>query len=202
MEAQVLTPFDDLSLIEIANANVQCRANPTSHHDVGSLQNSARNVMTDFESDHPVVIAPDRTVQDARTLMESATVSMLIVASKSGAFRGLLRSNDVLGPGHVIAAELNGVTADEVLVRDVMRPKKMIHGLDIGELDKAKIGEVLATLKHLGEPDILVIDNSVTPSLICGVLSVSDISRELGIDFDISSRARTFADLQQVLNAG
>ena len=193
------TQFHDLQLAEISSANVKCCVEPPQHDIATSLENTAITVMTDFSKDRPIVIEPDKSVRDALTLMLSGRVRMLVVASKSGDFRGLIRSSDLNGPSPVIAAELNGVTRENVLVRDVMRPKKMIHALDIDIVESAKIGDVLNTLKHLGEPDILVIDNSVTPTIIRGVLSVSDFSRELRTDFDIESKPMTFAELTQAL---
>jgi len=191
--------FHDLRLVEISHASVKCCIEPPPHDVATSLETQARVVMTDFGNDHPIVIAPDKPVQDALALMQSGRVRMLIVASASGDFRGLIRSIDLLGPAPVIAAQLNGVMREEVLVRDVMRPKKMIHALDMDVVENARIGDVLNTLKHLGEPDILVIDSNVTPAMIRGVLSVSDISRELRLDFEIDSKPMTFTELGRAL---
>ena len=89
-----------------------------------------------------------------------------------------------------------GYKRGEILVSDLMRCKKQLLALDIDEVERASIGEVITALKRYGQQHCLVIDSGT--HRIRGVFSVSDISRKLHINIEVQDHAsfyKTFASV-------
>ena len=89
-------------------------------------------------------------------------------------------------------------TREELTVHDFMRPKMSLMSFDFTELTHSSVGDVIETLKDYGQHHCLVMDRDTHE--VRGVISVSDIARELRLPLDIQGRP-TFAELITILAA-
>ena len=124
--------------------------------------------------------------------MRQSHVRMMLVVNSENRFIGIVTSHDV-GEQQIIqrVSELK-VKREELTVHDFMRPKTSLMSFDFSELIRSSVGDVIETLKDYGQHHCLVMDRDSHE--IRGVISVSDIARELRLPLDIQGRP-TFAEL-------
>jgi hypothetical protein len=94
-------------------------------------------------------------------------------------------------------AELK-VPRDGLVVRDFMQAKTSLMSFDFTELTKSSVGDVVETLRDYGQYHCLVLDRDSHE--VRGVISVSDIARELRAPLDVQDKP-TFSQLIRVLAA-
>ena len=88
----------------------------------------------------------------------------------------------------------------DLIVRDIMIPQHKVEVLEMGDVATARVGDIVATLKRMGRQYALVIDrNAAGQQTIRGLLSTSQIGRQLGQSIDTTDVAGNFANLA---NAG
>jgi hypothetical protein len=74
----------------------------------------------------------------------------------------------------------------------LMEPRTRIQVLDFNQLHDAKVGHIVATLHHIEESYLLVVDEGV----ISGLFSASQISKQLGRNImDLQEPAHSLAEL-------
>lgn len=83
-----------------------------------------------------------------------------------------------------------------------MIAKSRLKALTMEQARQVKIGDVMETLKGSGEQHVLVVDNATSTKKICGIVSASDISRQLKVGFDVLYEAKSFADIEQIVTHG
>ena len=163
-----------------------------------SLTSSAMSVFTDFKQHMPHVIDANAPAVKLETIMRQSHVRMMLVVNSDNAFIGIVTAEDV-DEQHIVQriAELETARA-ELQVRDFMQPKTALMSFDFYELAKSSVGDVIETLKDYGQHHCLVLDRDHHE--VRGVISVSDIARELKAPLNIQKKP-TFSGLMQVLAA-
>ena len=71
----------------------------------------------------------------------------------------------------------------------------------MNDVEGAKAGNVLATLKASGRQHALVVDRPAPgqPQKVRGILSLSRLTRQLGVTVQTAEIARTFAEIETQL---
>ena len=73
----------------------------------------------------------------------------------------------------------------EIAVRDVMTPADRLEILELWEVERARVGDVVATLKVAGRQHALVVETTdqaqTVQRSVCGIFSLTQIARQLGI---------------------
>lgn len=157
-----------------------------SHQHHITLQSSALEVFTDFSRVEPQVINSDTTAADARKLMIQAHVRLKFIVDRNGDFIGTISADDLLDRKIVQKVAL-GVKRDEMTVADLMQPKRDLAALDINEIQKASIGDVVSLLQNSHQRHCLVQDK--VSHKIRGIFSASDISRKLKLPIEIHEQS-------------
>ena len=160
-----------------------------------SMATPAVEFFTDFEKTPPLVLDASTTAIDAKSMMENTHVHMHVVLNKREQFVGIISAEDLIDR-KIVQKISEGYKRGEILVSDLMRCKKQLLALDIDEVERASIGEVITALKRYGQQHCLVIDPGT--HRIRGVFSVSDISRKLHINIEVQDHAsfyKTFASV-------
>jgi hypothetical protein len=100
----------------------------------------------------------------------------------------------------VLVAQSRRVKRSDLRVDDVMVPVKAMEALNISDVDKTSVGNIVATLKAAGRAHALVIkeDDDGMQSLV-GIFSASQIARQLGVQVLTHGMARTFAEIEAVI---
>jgi hypothetical protein len=84
-------------------------------------------------------------------------------------------------------------------VGDIMTPAEHVEVLALADVEGARVGHVVETLKRAGRQHALVVESNGTRSMVRGIFSVSQIARQLGLPLQTSEVARTFADIEAAL---
>lgn len=176
------------------------QASPPSGQPV-TMASPGRAVMTDLAHVRAATTTPHMPLTQAREIMIHQGVRLLFVVSEVHGLDGLITSTDLDGerPMQVIAQR--GVRYEEVLVSDVMTPLANLDAIDLEDLAHADVAKVVATLKHLGRRHMLVVQRASTHqgTQVRGVISQTQIERQLGHSIDVMEVAGNFAEISASL---
>lgn len=158
---------------------------------------SALQVMTDLARVSPATIRPQAPLAGANQFMITRGVRLLLVVDEHDTILGLITATDLLGERPMQVATGRGLRRDELSVADVMTPAAQIEVLALAEVEAARVGHVLETLRRLGRQHALVVDGRNT---VCGIFSISQIARQLGVTVASGGEvARTFSQIEAAL---
>lgn len=167
----------------------------------------ATDVMTDLSGVAAVVTHGTATVEAARQAMIAHGVRALFVLDEEGTVLGIITATDVLGEKPIRVAQQRRVGHAEVLVRDVMTPASLLETMELDEVLRARVGDIVASLRRSGRQHALVVAaapaDTASPTLIVrGIFSLTQIARQLGHPPQSGhSVARTFAEIEAAIGA-
>lgn len=162
------------------------------------VSSPAIDVMTDLQKVTAVTIEPTQSVDTAKLRMIKHGVRLLLVADESNTILGLLTSTDILGEKPMQYIQKHGGRREDILVRDVMTPHEKLEVLCMADVNRAKVGSIVATLKKSGRQHALVVDKGGPDQnqVVRGIFSTSQIARQLGTEISTTEIAQTFAEIQ------
>ncbi|MHB8257648.1 MAG: CBS domain-containing protein [Acidiferrobacterales bacterium] len=167
-----------------------------------TLDSPALFVMTDLRRVPAVTIEPEAPLRSVLKKMSCEDVHLLLVTDADQRVLGLITSTEVMGEKPVRFLGQGGGTYDDILVRHIMTPRERLEVLLMEDVLKAKVGHIVATLKRAARRHALVID--VDPNTknetIRGIISSSQIRRQLGTESDAAPLLRSSAE-PDTLNA-
>jgi CBS domain-containing protein len=168
-----------------------------------TLESPGMAVMTDLTAVRAATISPDTPLTQARQTMIHQGVRLLFVVSNMPCVDGLITSTDLEGERPMQVINQRGVKYEELAVTDVMSPLSALDAIDFDELGHATVAKVIATLKHVGRRHMLVVERAraSSPARVRGVVSHTQIERQLGQPLDLLDLAGTFAEIRQSLAA-
>jgi hypothetical protein len=165
----------------------------------------ATDVMTDLRQFTPVTIGPDAPIAEANRAMVARGVRALFVVDDARQVLGIVTATDILGERPMQFAQARSIRHDEVVVRDIMTSADRLELLEWRDVLRARVGDVVATLRLSGRQHALVVEaDEVTPGrrTICGMFSLTQIGRRLGIPTQhVHDIARTFGEIEALIAA-
>lgn len=192
-----MTKFETLPTISFKKSHV---AHPVTPPEVVHLEDPALSVMIDFRQTKPPISTPDTRIDDTLNEMKVSGVHLMLVIDETENVIGLISSEDILGEKPIKLIQERRVGRDQITVKMVMTPADSMVAFDIETLKIARVGSVINTLKELRLQHALVMrcENSDHKSLVRGLISMSQISKQLHMDVRNSIRqAETIAELQK-----
>jgi CBS-domain-containing membrane protein len=160
------------------------------------LRDPAENVMTDFGIVTVYTISPMDTIEVARARMIHYAVRLLLVVDDMNSILGLVTATDLSSEKPMQIIQSQGIRHNDVLVKDIMTPRERLQVLNIEDVRRACVGDIVATLQAHGRQHALVADRRVDSSqVLCGMFSTSQISRMLGMAISTLGPLSTFAEL-------
>ncbi|HJN49094.1 MAG: hypothetical protein QGG98_04285 [Pseudomonadales bacterium] len=155
--------------------------------------------MTDFLTVHPVVVCDSLNVDDALATMKQSYVRLLLVHGHvDETFQGIITASDINGGKVLSYMSTNELQhRSEVEVRHIMTARSDLHAFLYEDLQEACIGDVISTIRNLGEQHVLVMEDSDCKHIVRGIYSTTDIAEALRIEFDVEPHAKTFFELEQ-----
>jgi CBS-domain-containing membrane protein len=162
--------------------------------------------MTDLSRVAAVSTRPNATIDEAHHAMHAHRVRALFVVDDQSSVLGLITATDVLGEKPILLAQQRGIRHDEVLVHEMMTPADQLEAMELGDVLRARVGDVVASLKRSGRQHALVIETAGDPAsptcTVRGIFSVTQIARLLGLPPEPGhGLARTFAEIEAVIGA-
>jgi CBS domain-containing protein len=170
-----------------------------------SVESAAIEVMTDLRQVTPVTIASFATIQQATQTMIAYGVRLFVVDDQRRVL-GLITSTDILGERPMQFSQQRGIRHDEVLVRDLMTPEERLEAIDLDVVLHAHVGDIAATLKQSGRQHALVVNESAEKTggggqVVCGIFSLTQIARQLGIALEMGAIGHTFAEIESAIGS-
>ena len=165
-----------------------------------NLEDPAFSIMTDFKHLRPFSTTATATIEEINQKMIDCGVRLLFVADSFDVLLGLVTYNDIFGEKPVRYLQENGGKREEINAQDIMTHLEHLEALEIDKVLKARIGDIVETMKLSGRQHILVVERqSDEPQTLSGLFSSTEIEKRLNMKIELSPRANTFADLERAL---
>jgi CBS domain-containing protein len=167
----------------------------------------ATDVMTDLCKVKAVTTAAAASVDEAHQAMITRGVRALFVVGDSGVVLGIVTANDILGERPIQIAQDRGVRHVDVLVSEVMTPADLMEAMELPDVLRVRVGDIVETLKRSGRQHALVIESASADATsatrtVRGIFSLTQIARQLGLSPQIGHDvARTFAEIEAAIGA-
>lgn len=162
------------------------------------LDDPAIAVMTDLREVPAATIPATEAAERAHAFMIRRGVRLLFVVEDDGTLAGVLTSGHLLGEKPMRRMQSHGVSHAELVVGDLMTPAAKLEALALGEVERMRVGHVLATLREVHRQHVLVADDAGRE--IRGIFSASQVARQLGVELQTYEVAQTFADIEAALS--
>ncbi len=174
-------------------------------------ESPAAQVMTDLTRVAPATIRPGAPLGAANQFMITRGVRLLLVVDDHEVVLGLITATDLLSEKPMRTAIERGLRRDELTVADVMIPAEAIEVIAVADVEGARVGHVLETLRRAGRQHALVVDHDEIPSgrpltpptrrtMVRGIFSISQIARQLGVILPAAGEvARTFSEIESAI---
>ncbi len=174
-------------------------------------ESPALHVMTDLARVSPATIRPQAPLAGANQFMIARGVRLLLVIDERETVLGVITATDILGERPMLAATARGLRRDELTVADVMTPAELVQVVALADVESARVGHVLETLRRAGRQHALVVDFDEIPSsrplqppakrtMVRGIFSISQIARQLGVSVQTGGEvARTFSEINAAI---
>jgi CBS domain protein len=175
------------------------------------LESPAVGAMTDLARASPATIRPQAPIGGANQFMIARGVRLLLVVDDRENVLGVLTATDILGERGMQVAIERRTKRDELNVADLMTPASGVEVLALSDVEGARVGHVLETLRRSGRQHALVVDHEVIPArgaldkplrraMVRGIFSLSQIARQLGVAVQTGGEvARTFSEIESAL---
>jgi CBS domain-containing protein len=161
-------------------------------------ESPAMQVMTDLTRVSPATIRPQAPLAGANQFMITRGVRLLLVLDEQhDTILGVITASDILGERLMQVATSRGLSRGELTVADLMTPAAQVEVVALADVQGARVGHVLETLRRAGRQHALVVDSE---NKVRGVFSISQIARQLGVSLPSGGEvARTFSEIEAAL---
>jgi CBS domain containing-hemolysin-like protein len=158
-------------------------------------------VMTDLRQVTAATIGPDINLAQATQTMISRGVRLLLVVDRDDEVLGLITARDTQGERPIQMIQKQGGKFSDLLVKDLMCPREDIDMIDIDDVLRAKVGDIVATLEALKRQHAVVgeRDPYTGQARIRGIFSATQIGRQLGAPIQTFDIASTFNEIESYL---
>lgn len=166
-----------------------------------SLEDPATAVMTDLRRVSAVTIELDATLEMASQRMKQRGVRLLLVTGAGGAVAGLITSTDLQGEKPMQHIQKNGGRWSDLLVKDIMTSQEKLEVLCMADVERARVGNIVATMKRAGRQHALVVDRAYAggSQMVRGIYSAAEIARKLDMEIQANEVVQTFAEIEKLL---
>lgn len=168
-----------------------------------TAKDSALEVMTDFKQVGAVTISPRENIDTANQIMKNRGIRLLPVVDADDHIVGIITAQDILSEKPMQFLSKNGGKRSDILVSDIMTPYREVDVLKISDVSRATVGDIVETLKHHHRQHALVVDNQGPDNkqTIRGIISLTQVARQLGISIKSFEVAENLAQISKVLKA-
>jgi CBS domain-containing protein len=173
-----------------------------------SLESPGTVVMTDFDRLPVVTVDATTQIDDALRLMKHAGVRSALVVDEHGSLLGLVTAHDILGdkPLRLLESAGRALPAGrraELDVAAVMEPVAHWQVVDVADLKRCSVADVVETLRRLGRTHVPVVERvGAGEERLRGLLSAAEVARRTGVDTSGLPSAQTFAEIEQAVHEG
>ena len=195
-----MSPDAALPTFRLDRGTTLAQAQPSGNAPV-TLASPALAVMTDLTQVKAATTHPRTTLRQAEQAMIYQGVRMLFVVTDMPLIEGLITATDLAGDKQMRVVHERHLHYDELSVADVMTELGALDAIDYAVVRTAAVGNAVATLQRLGRNHLLVVEAATaqTPRRVRGVISRSQVERQLGRPIDITPIANSFSEIERAL---
>jgi len=166
-----------------------------------TFDSPALAVMTDLTRVKAATTHPATSLRQAEQIMIYQGVRMLFVVTAMPVIEGLITSTDLDGDRPMQVVHERNLHYADLSVADVMTGFASLDAVDYERVRTASVGNAIATLQRLGRNHLLVVEAATarTPRRVRGVVSRSQIERQLGTAIDVTPIASSFSEIERAL---
>lgn len=166
-----------------------------------TLESPALLVMTDLCTVRAATVGADLTLDQAEQAMIHQGVRMLFFANSQSCVDGIVTLAMLQGEKPITLVHQRGIRRADLRVSDVMSKLSDLDVLSLDTLVHSCVGDIVAVLQHFGKPHLLVAQapTSESPARIRGVISHTQVERQLGTALPTLAVARSFAEVEVAL---
>lgn len=193
-------PNSALSTFRLSNGTSIAQAQPPQQERV-TLESPGMAVMTDLTQVRAATVQPDSGLAQAELMMIHQGVRLLFVVTQMPGVDGIVTAADLQGEKPLRLVSQRQVKFEDLCVADVMTRLPDIDAIDFASLRRASVAQVIAALANTGRAHMLVIEaaNPTGPMRIRGVVSKTQIERQIGAQLPVTGMATSFAEMSAVL---
>ncbi|SCZ52082.1 CBS domain-containing protein [Thiohalomonas denitrificans] len=163
-------------------------------------ESAALEVMTDLTQVAAMTIGPCATLEAVEERMIASNVRLLLVTDQHNSILGIITSTDLKGERPMQYLKEVGGKRKDIFVRDIMTPRERIEVLYLEDVNTARVGDIVETLKRVGRQHALVVDRDADGrQSVRGIFSTKQIGKQLGVAIETTEIAKTFAELEAAL---
>lgn len=163
-------------------------------------EDPAVSAMTDLTRVAAVLVDPDVDIEAAMRIMIRRNVRSLFAVNVENEVLGLITATDLLGEKPLQHIQRYGVRRNEMLVRDLMTPRAQLEVLRMRDVERARIGHIVETLRQAGRQHAMVVDDAGGERpVVRGVFSTTQIEKQLGHPVPVGVGAHSFAEIEAAL---
>ncbi|OIR15725.1 CBS domain protein [mine drainage metagenome] len=167
-----------------------------------TLNDPAISVMTDLRSVSVVNVRAKTSLDKANAKMIRYGVRTLLVLDDADKVVGFLTATDVMGEKPVRFLQQVGGTHADIMVSDVMTVQSELEALSLEDVLKAKVGNILGTLKAAGRQHAMVVEENADGSqTVRGLFSATQIARQLGLQIKTAEVAKIFSEIEAAVGS-
>ncbi len=167
-----------------------------SQLDVLHLDSPARLAMLDFSLHAPVTLSPETPVDEARQVLDHSHRAVVLVVDRHKRFCGAV-TNERLSPQAEMRLVGRGRRREDLRTRDLMVPNRLIHAVDIHQLEKMRVENLIELLQQDKQTFLLVVNPDA--SRILGVVAAEHLSRQLHRDIPVEKHP-SLAEMLDAVN--
>lgn len=162
-----------------------------------TLDDPAVTVMTDLNRVPACTVGRSTPLNGALALMIERKVRLLLVCEPDGKIVGLLTSRDLCDGKPERILTKSGGAWEDLVAADVMTLRPKLDVLLMEDISRARVGDIIATLRQVDRQHALVLDGGAEPEerAVRGIFSLSHIGLRLGLNIDPSRQPVTYAEL-------
>ncbi|MBA2491567.1 MAG: CBS domain-containing protein [Gammaproteobacteria bacterium] len=167
-----------------------------------SMDATALDVMTDLLRVKVFTVAPETPIDDALQKMIHAEVRLLIVTGYADSVLGVITATDIMGERPIAISSAERVPHSAIRVEQVMTARDEIGALRMKDVERASVGDIVATLRGAGRQHAIVLDQDDRgKAILRGIFSTTQIAKLLGVALEADGKAQSFAELERALQA-
>ncbi len=163
---------------------------------------SALDVMTDLSRVSTLMVSLTTPVNMALERMVKGGVRMLLVTEADGKVDGVITSRDIDSDKLQTILNKTGGAREDLVVGDIMTLKSKMQVLMMGDVLRAKVGDIVASLQEVDRQHTIVVDTDpyTGEAAVRGIFSLSSIARQLGLKVEPSLAPIVFSDIEEALD--
>lgn len=139
----------------------------------------------------PIHVHTSTRLKQLDAILDGAGERFALVLDANDRFVGIVAARDLFGRKSIKAAHDLGVAHGELNVEYLMQPIEQLPVITMGQLQRSRIGDVVATLQKSGRDFLLVQENG---QLVALVASLTIVERT-GESVQIHHHASSFAEI-------